>query len=71
MPMPEPRYLDVDSPDHLEEALQDVGGQGGRLHNAAWLPRFCMAAAGDLIRSAVTNVSISQSVQGTGNAFYY
>lgn len=75
MPMPEPNYIDVEEEVEEEEEgshagqIETPGGVDGardgprhRLGStrAAWLERFCRAAAGDVVRSAETTVRIEK-----------
>lgn len=56
MPMPEPKYLEQD--DDTDGAEEGKPGMiGGKTGLAAWMPLMCEAAAEDIVRSAVTNVS--------------
>lgn len=63
MPMPEPKYLHHDGTDDAENVGGAEEGQAGRERTAdptglaAWMPLMCQAAAEDIVRSAVTNVS--------------
>lgn len=59
MPMPEPKYLDMDAEDDRGEIPERVHGEeeGGIIkQRAAWVQLFCWATAGDIVRSAATNV---------------
>lgn len=67
--MPEPKYLEHDDDDDADDA-ENVGGakegegEAGKTAAptptglAAWMPLMCQAAADDIVRSAVTNVSL-------------
>lgn len=62
MPMPEPKYLDVEEEIAEEKAKDEERSRDFirmELSNtpAAWLTRFCETAAGDIVRSAVTTVN--------------
>lgn len=64
--MPEPKYLDIDADDDHKGITEGVHEKGdGTVGNrrAEWMPLFCGAAAGDIVRSAVTNVSESRHIQ--------
>lgn len=69
MPMPEPKYIDIDKEAAEGEENESLavgvngegtgGGRGGaRYHRAGWLELFCRAAAGDIVRSAASTVSM-------------
>lgn len=73
MPMPEPKYLehddgDIDNAGKVGDAGEGepsrTGGKTG-LALATWMPLMCQAAAEDIVRSAVTNVSGVQWCEAT------
>lgn len=59
MPLPDPNYSEVDDPDEGREAFGGVNidCDGGKIHSAGWMVKFCETAAGDIVHSAATNVS--------------
>ena len=68
MPMPEPKYPDTNTEHDQEERpvapgreQREMGGQVN-ISRLAWMPLLCAATAGDIVRSAVANVSIIPSI---------
>lgn len=59
MLMPEPNYLKVEDFDEGRENFRGVYVDKDRekTHRAGWMSKFCESAAGDIVCSAVTNVS--------------
>lgn len=58
MLMREPNYPEVDDSDDGRETFGgvDIDSDGDKTHRAGWMVKFCETAAGDIVRSAVTNV---------------
>lgn len=58
--MPEPKYLDMGTGyDHEEPPVREQQEMGEKANEfrSAWMPILCAATAGDIVRSAVANVS--------------